>query len=558
MPHWHRGEMVRTSRWVLAAVAGLGAVACAHSEAPKRVEVVAPPAAVPEDPITQLIAKADEHLTTGRNESRAGHLRAARAEFDQALESYLTSPGGAFANPRLAEAYRRTLEAIQLAELEALAAGDGFTEVPPEPASIDEMADLTLGQTTPSEQDRQIAQDVIRSESNDLPIVLNDEVLSCIDLYQGRLRDWFGEALARGGRYLPHIRETFATAGIPQDLAYVGLVESAFRTAALSRAKAKGVWQFIPSTGRRFGLKQDWWVDERSDPERSTRAAAQYFKKLYEMFGDWNLALAAYNAGEGKVLRGVNRRGTTDFWELARGRALPRETRNYVPMIHAAIIVAKAPETYGFSITPEEVLASEGVPIEGAVDLRLIAECAGAEVEEIQRLNPQLRRLATPAHRTFDLRVPVGSGETILDCLERTPAQSRVSFRTHVVSRGETLASLSRRYGTPARAIADANGIRSVKRLARGMELIIPVAPRGVMTASALTGSDSAAAPAKRTTAGLSASVRVSYRVRPGDTLSSIATKYRISVQDLKAWNRSIRGTRIAAGHTLTVYTRKD
>jgi membrane-bound lytic murein transglycosylase D len=222
-------------------------------------------------------------------------------------------------------------------------------------------------------------------------------------------------------------------------------------------------------------------------------------------------------------------------------------------MIHAAIIVAKAPETYGFSVTPEEVLVSDGVPIEGAVDLRLISECAGAEVEEIQRLNPQLRRLATPAHRTFDLRVPVGSGDAILDCLERTPPESRVSFRTHVVSRGETLAALSRRYGTPARAIADANGIRSLKRLPRGMELIIPISPRTVLTAAG-PASETAASPSKRT-ASLSTAVR--YRVRPGDTLSSIASKYRTTVQDLKAWNRGIRGTSIAAGHTLTVYTRK-
>jgi membrane-bound lytic murein transglycosylase D len=533
----------------------VGAGACAHSQAPKKVEAVTPPVIVPEDPAVQLIAKADAHLATGRNESRAGHLRAARDEFDRALEIYLTAPGGAFANPRLAEAYRKALETIQLAELEALAAGDGFTEVPAEPASIDDMADLPLGETVPSEEDRQIAQDVVQTEANDLPIAINDAVLSCIDLYQGRLRDWFAEALARGGRYLPHIRETFGAAGIPQDLAYVGLVESAFRTAALSRAKAKGVWQFIPATGRRFGLKQDWWVDERSDPERSTRAAAQYFKNLYEMFGDWNLALAAYNAGEGKVLRSIRRRGTSDFWELARSRALPRETRNYVPMIHAAIIVAKAPEAYGFSITPEEALASDGVPIEGAVDLRLIAECAGAEVEAIQRLNPQLRRLATPAHRTFDLRVPVGSGDAILACLERTPPASRVSFRTHVVRRGETLAGLSRRYGTPARAIADANGIRSSRRLARGTELIIPITPRTVLTASASAAPDTSSTSPKRT-ASLSAAVRVSYRVRPGDTLSSIASKYRTTVQDLKSWNR-IRGTSIAAGHLLTVYTRK-
>lgn len=547
--------MAKTVRWVVTLIVGTGVVSCAHGKAPRSVRGGSPPApAATQDPTTGLIARADAHLAAGRAESRVGHLRGAREEFDRALDVYLTAPGGAFAEPRLAEAYRRTLESIQLAELEALAAGDGFTEVPTEPASIDDVADLPLEEAPLSEEDRRIAEDVMRAESNDLPVVLNDEVLACIELYQGRLRDWFAEALARGGRYLPQIREIFAAEGIPQDLAYVGLVESAFRTAALSRARAKGVWQFIPSTGRRFGLVQDWWVDERSDPEKSTRAAAQYLKSLHGMFGDWNLALAAYNAGEGKVIRGINRRGLRDFWELARRRALPRETRNYVPMIHAAIVVAKAPDRYGFEITPEPVIPFEAMPVEGPVDLRLIAECTGTEVGEIQRLNPQLRRLATPAHRTFDVKVPVGAGQALHECLERTPLDERVSFRTHVVGRGETLSAIARRYGTRTTAIAEANGLKS-KRVRRGMQLIIPIDPRTALARPqpAETGGLTRQNPR----AGLSGPVRVSYRIQPGDTLSAIASKYDTTVQDLKAWNRGLRGTRIAAGNTLTVYTRR-
>jgi membrane-bound lytic murein transglycosylase D len=529
--------------------------ACAHgrpSPASAPAPIVAAPAA---DPAAALISQADQHLAAGMAELAQGHLNQARNLFDKAVDTYLSAPGGAYASPRVAEAYRRTLEAIQLRELEALAAGDGFTEASSEPASIDEVVSLAVPEAPTSEEVRKTAEAAVEQEANDLPIDLNDAVLACIELYQGRLRDWFAAALARGGRYLPFIREVFAAEGLPQDLAYVALVESAFKTTALSRAKAKGVWQFIAATGRRYGLQQDWWIDERSHPEKATRAAARYLKELYAMFGDWNLALAGYNAGERKILRAIDRYKTSDFWELARRpKAFRRETRNYVPMIHAAIVVAKAPERYGFEVESETALAYDTAPIEGAVDLRTISECASASLDDVRQLNPELRRLATPAGRTYALRVPPGTRETVLDCVRGLPPERRVRFRTHVVARGESLSAIARRYGSRTRDIAEANGLSLSRRLKPGTDLIIPIDPRArVRTASAArrTPTRSRAASSDLPTEG---TVRIRYRIKPGDTLTAIASQYGTTVQELKSWN-GLRGSWIAAGDVLTIYT---
>jgi membrane-bound lytic murein transglycosylase D len=509
---------------------------------------------MPPDPNDALITEADAHLAAGMAELKEGHLNGARAEFDKAVDVYLTAPGGAYGHPRRAEAYRRTLEAIHLRELEALAAGDGFTEKPAEPAAIDEVAELAVEETPPSEETRRTTEDVVQEEVSDFPVVLNDKVLTCVDLYQGRLREWFGEALDRGAPYLPKIREIFASEGIPTDLAYVALVESAFKTGALSRAKARGVWQFMPATGRHYGLQQDWWVDERSDPEKATRAAARYLKTLYQMFGDWNLALAGYNAGEGVVYRGLNRYRVRDFWALARTRGLRRETKNYVPLIHAAIVVAKAPEKYGFQVTPAAASTVDMVPVDGAVDLRVISECAGTALVDVQSLNPELRRLATPANKTFQVRVPEGKGGLLQDCLKALPAEKRVQFRSHVVARGQTLSTIATRYGARTRDIADANGFALTKRLRVGTELIIPIPvdPRAAVRRTAQETKPPAGA---EVSAREPQQARITYRIKPGDTLAGIASQYGTTVQNLLSWNR-LRTTRIAAGEVLTIYTK--
>ena len=546
---------------IVVGVVGLLVCGCAHGGGAAR-KTKAPAARA--DTTAALIARADAHLDTGIAEMRQGHLNRAREEFDASLGVYLGAPGGAVATPQMAEAYRRTLRAIQLHELEALAAGDGFAEPPSEDAAIDSVADLALEELQPHGDTRRLAEDALRGESNDLEITLNDAVLSCIDLYQGELRQWFGDALARGGRYLPRIREVFAAHGVPQDLAYLALVESAFKTNALSRAKAKGVWQFIPSTGRRFGLRQDWWVDERSDPDKSTRAAAQYLKELHELFGDWSLAMAGYNAGEGKVQRAIDTYGTEDFWELAQTQAFRAETRNYVPMIHAAIVVAKAPEKYGFDVEPEPLIEADSVRVTDAVDLRVVAECANSSLERLRLLNPALRRLATPAHRSFDVRVPPGTAAATDACLRAIPAERRVAFRAHTVARGQTLASIARSYGTRSAEIAQANGLSPGKKLARGQELIIPVSPRQPAPETRVAHVQPQAPDPPVTVTAETATapeadggkVRISYRVKSGDTLSTIARAFKTTIGALQSWN-GLQGSRIAAGHTLTIYTRR-
>jgi len=523
-------------------------VGCAHgraSLAPETPKATLAPA--PEDTSSALIASADAHLASGQAEIQQGHLNRARAEFDEAVAVYLTAPGGAYSSARLGEAYRRTLDTIQLREVEALAAGDGFTETRAEPASIDQVGELAVADAAPaSAETRRTAEEAVGQETNDFPVVLNDSVLACVDLYQGRLRDWFEESLSRGGQYLPRIREIFAEEGVPQDLAYLAMVESAFRPAALSRARAKGVWQFISETGRRYGLQQDWWIDERSDFEKATRAAAKYLGELHGMFGDWNLAMAAYNSGEATVARAVARYGTSDFWALSRTRAFRRETKSYVPLIHAAIVVAKAPEKYGFAISPEAPVATEPVPVSGAVDLRVIAECAGAPLDLIRSLNPELRRLSTPAGRTYSIRVPAGSKEGLTACLAAVPPEKRVQFRTHVVAQGQSLYTIARRYGALTTDIASANGISTAKPLIVGTELIIPVEPGATRAVSNLRS--------RGTRGPAGEPVRITYRVRRGDTLGSIASQYGTTVRDIQTWNR-LSGTSIVAGNTLTIFT---
>ena len=281
----------------------------------------APPLAVPVvDPVETLIASSDRSFKAGQRELEQGHVEAAKQEFNRAVDVLLESPYGARTEPRIREHFDRLVDRISAYEVRALATGDGFTEKKYEPASIDELLaqSATLGASPSTPGLKDAVQSDLLVGSHDIPIPLNQRVLSYIELFQGRLHDFIEEGMKRGSKYLPMIQSVFRAEGLPLDLAYVPLVESAFKPNALSRANAKGVWQFMSGTGLENGLRRDWYIDERSDPEKATVAAAKYLQTLSRLFGgDWHLALASYNGGPGRMQPPGNAGRTTAVWQLA-------------------------------------------------------------------------------------------------------------------------------------------------------------------------------------------------------------------------------------------------
>jgi membrane-bound lytic murein transglycosylase D len=505
-----------------------------------------------DDPIALLIAASDHYFREGERELARGHVDGARLAFDRALGLFLESPGGGRADPRLRQQFDRLVDAISAREVRAHAAGDGFTETQYEPASLDELLRLsaTLTPATGTGLEAAAGDGAV----HDIPIVLQPRVLAFIELFQGRLHDFIAEGLTRGSQYLPMIQEVFRAEGLPLDLAFVPLVESAFKTNALSRARAKGVWQFMSATAREHGLRQDWYVDERSDPAKATVAAAKYLRSLVKMFdGDWYLALASYNSGPGRVQRAMRRSRLTDFWKLAaRPGLLPRETRDYVPMVLAAMVIARNPTQYGFSVEPTAALPHETVVLPRPVDLRRLAEWADTTVDAIQGLNPELRRWTTPVRDSaYPVRVPFGTGDLIRFRVADATSVELASLRWHTVKAGENLASIARGLRVARTDLAEANDLRVTARLSPGQQLIVPHEPVVLMTGGASSGPPLAASAG---TSVLPELVRVTYTVRRGDTLGSIARQFGTSVAFLQSWN-GLRGTRILMHQSLTIYT---
>src|SRR6185436_17744335 len=368
-----------------------------------------------------------------------------------------------------------------------------------EPAPIDELLAISTAESPVArpETEKAVALD-LETNGHDIEIPLNDRVLSYVELFTGRLKGYLEEGLGRGARFLPMIQDVFRAEGIPLDLAYVPLIESAFKPNALSRAKAKGIWQFMRGTALENGLKHDWYIDERSDPEKATRAAAKYLKTLYSMFEDWHLALASYNGGPGRVQRAMKRSGRDDFWTLsASKRYLPRETRDYVPLILAAVIIARNPAQYGMNIMPIEPPNYETVTLASAVDLRRVAEWAGTPVQAIQELNPELRLWTTPLRATdYELKVPEGTAETISARMLEVAADELVPLNRHTVKKGETLLSISKKLKVSRADLAEANYLSPKATLKTGQQLIIPRAPTLLLAANTETGSPAVDRPA--------------------------------------------------------------
>jgi len=377
------------------------------------------------------------------------------------------------------------------------------------PASRDELElSPPLASDEQVERERKLANE--QATEYDIPMVVNDRVTAWVDYYCGPHHEKFAASLVRSGLYLAMVQKTFEEAGIPKDLAYMAHVESTFKPRAYSRAKAKGIFQFIPATGRRYGLHSDAWVDDRSDPEMSARAAAAYLKDLYSMFGDWYLALAAYNAGEGKVARGLASTKATDFWALAKTTKLRPETKNYVPAILAATLIAKDPAQYGFDVVPAAPLAFDAVEVRGSYDLQVLARKSGISLEDLKDLNPELRKWRTPPDRTTVLRVPVNSEESLVAVLGQIPESARIESVEHEVRSGETLGKIAGRYRVSVASIQSANKLGRSTVIHPGHVLLIP-------TSSDWAPSEPEVAQTRRAPRG------ESYKVHSGDTLSSIA-----------------------------------
>jgi membrane-bound lytic murein transglycosylase D len=477
-----------------------------------------------------LIQRVQEKFASGEQNFKAGHLEAARKDFDDAVDWMLESGYDPNGDPRLSELFHRVVDTVYAYELEAFRAGDGFSEAPAVPAAIDEVAEMTFP-VDPRLKER--AEEAAKNFSHDLPLTVNDQVLSFLNFFQTpRGRAIVETGLRRAGRYREMISRVLREEGLPQDLIYLAQAESAFQPLALSRAGARGIWQFVAYRGQQYGLRHTWWIDERQDPEKATHAAAQHLRDLYKLYGDWYLAMAAYNCGPGNVQKGIERTGYADFWELYKRNVLPRETKNYVPIIIALTLIAKDAAHYNIQAEPEAPVPTDIVKPGRAIDLRLVAETIDVDAETLRSLNPSLLRLATPDDPSFELHLPLGTAQKFSAEIADIPPDKWVSWRRHRVENGETLTSIAKKYRVTAAAIADANNLERKAALDAGEKLIIP-----------------ATQPQSETKRRL-----VSYRVRRGDTFLGIADRFSVSADDLRKWNR-LKANKVRRGMVLRIYT---
>lgn len=489
----------------------------------------APPEPVVVDATAVIIDKAMEQYNLGEEAYKQGNLDLARKHFDAAVLKFLDSGQDISANPRLKAAFDRVISDIRSLDSEALADSDepsDFSETP-----VEEIQDITsfLGPDEAAAERKKVGA-TPETEEYSIPVELNEQVLTFIDAFENipRFREAFRGGYQRMGRYEPMIRRILKEEGVPQDLIYLAFIESTFKPHAYSRARAKGMWQFMAPTGKRYGLDRDYYVDERSDFEAATHAAAQYLRDLHEMFGDWYLAMAAYNAGEMKVSRAIARTGKKDFWALSRTRHLRRETKNFVPSILALSIISRDPAKYGHpDLVKDPPLTYDWVTVDGPTEISLVAKLTGSSESEIRELNPKLLRSITPPGvDTFRLRVPAGTGDTFQQAYAKLPDSEKIAevLARYRVRSGDTLSSIARRHGTTVAAIAQANGLGRRSRIYAGHVLLVPKGGGG-WSASAGWADGPVA-----DSSGI-------YVVRRGDTLSAIAARNGTRVSDLTELN---------------------
>ncbi len=480
----------------------------------------------------KIIERAQEFFKEGMKEVERGHLLKARNLFDSAIDVFLTSPISMNESSVLKNSYEEILSKIHEIELKNIAEGDGFVEQRTELSFIDELEEIETFPLPPDKAKELMEKVKSEMESRlfSIPLVINDKVLYFIEMFKKERRENFERALYNSGKFIDRIKEIFKEEGVPEDLSYLPLIESEFKLKAKSRANAKGLWQFVDRTGKLYSLNYNWWFDEKYDFEKATRAAAKHLKDLYENFKDWYLALAAYNAGAGKIDRAIKKTGKADFWEISKTRHIKLETKNYVPAFVASLLIAKNPREYGFDVEPAPPLQWEILEIPSPVDLRIIAECAESSIHELHELNPELRRMTTPGNTPYyKIRLPAGKVEIFKQNFAQIPEDKRVFWRWHIVKKGETLASISRKYGVSVYALKEVNSLRS-NIIKPDMKLLIP------------------------TRKDIGASMeRLVYVVKKGDTLYRIAKKYNTTAEKIMKWN-NLKDTVISKGKKLIIY----
>ncbi len=398
--------------------------------------------------------------------------------------------------------------------------------------------------------------DMIDPKDFDIPIVVNDDVKRWMKYMLGPGRKYYKTWLSRSTKYTPLMQEKLRKAGLPEDMIYLSMIESGFKTSAYSSAAAAGLWQFIPTTGREMGLRVDWWVDERRDPELSTDAAIKYLSRLYKRFDNWYLVWAGYNGGPTRVARAIGKHETKDFWILVNKNAFPAETDNYVPKIIAAAIIGKYKERYGFTdIKYQEPLEYEYTFADKNIGVDVLAKCAGIPTSTFTAMNPAFRQTALPPTPSkHKIKIPKGSSEAFTSALAKIPPSERVTYLRHVIKKGETLGTIANKYKVSVTSIQTVNKIKNPNRISVGQVLMIPSAAQATALANT---SSSKKTPSKKTASTKAKTKLVYHTVKKGENLGLIAKKYKVSSSDIKRWNKIRNANKIYAGQKLKIYTSK-
>ena len=523
-----------------------------------------------EDPrVNSIIARAEEHFKLGKLNLNDQKRQAAREEFDKAVDTVLESGMDVRANPRLQRFYLELVERVYREEVpqsvpaqqngaqfvnvaqtdgqqQPVVAQVGFVDQKFEPSPLDELSKITLNDKESNVSDKEVAEAEQIKNTLDFDFKLHSLVVGYINFYQGRGRGTMETGLRRSGQYTAMARKIFREEGVPEDIVWLGQVESSWRPTARSWAAASGLWQFIPGTGSRFGLRQTAYVDERNSFEKATRASAQYLKWLHNRFGNWELAMAAYNTGEGNIDRAISRAGVADFWQIY--PYIAQETRNYVPNILAVILIAKNPEKYGFrNVQRMTPLAYDTISVPSATSLGLVASLTDSSVDYIRSINPELRRDMTPPGEAYLLRVPPKRGHQLVALLKRIPVDRRSQMaRVVQAAPGDTFEAIASRTGASESALRQWN---SGIDISKGGALVVPAGGGGKL----IPTSKAYERPTGGATAG---STLQTYTAKGGETIAQIAARYNASVEDVVKQNGIAANAPLTRGQQIKVPSR--